>query len=65
MFIRFLQFYWLKQSIHFSVNFVHGVFYIAIFSNMAQRQKACYRVACYVIVNNVTAATLESNTKTR
>ena len=33
------------------MNFVHGVFYIAIFSNMAQRQRARYRVARYVIVN--------------
>ena len=45
------------------MNFVHGVFYIAIFSNMAQRQRARYRVARYVIVNNVTTATLESKTK--
>ena len=63
MFIRFLQFYWLKQLIHICMNFVHGVFYIAIFSNMAQRQRARYRVARYVIVNNVTTATLESKTK--
>ena len=33
------------------MNFVHGVFYIAIFSNMTQRQRARYRVARYVIVN--------------
>ena len=33
------------------MNFVHGVFYIAIFSNMAQRQRASYRVARYIIVN--------------
>ena len=59
----FLQFYWLKQSIHISMNFVHVIFYIAIFSNMAQRQRARYRVARYVIVNNVTTATLESKTK--
>ena len=26
------------------MNFVHGVFYIAIFCNMAQRQRARYRV---------------------
>ena len=57
----FLQFYWLKQLIH--MNFVHGVFNIAIFSKMAQRQRARYRVARYVIVNNVTTATLESMTK--
>ena len=30
------------------MNFVHGVFYIAIFSNTAQRQRARYRVARYV-----------------
>ena len=40
------------------MNFVHGVFYIVIFSNMAQRQRARYSVACYV-----TTATLESKTK--
>ena len=43
------------------MNFVHGVFYIAIFSNMAQRAR--YRAARYVTVNNVTTATLESKTK--
>ena len=41
------------------MNFVNGVFYIAIFSNMAQRQSVRYRVARYVIVNNVTTATLK------
>ena len=41
------------------MNFVHEVFYVAIFSNMAQRLRARYRVARYVIVNNVTTATLE------
>ena len=45
------------------MNFVHGVFYKAIFSNMAKRQRARYRVARYVIVNNVTTATLESKMK--
>ena len=46
------------------MNFVHGVFYIAIFSNMLQRERARYRVARYVIVNNVTTATqVESKTK--
>ena len=45
------------------MNFVHGVFYIAIFSNMVQRQRARYRVARYVIVYNVTTAALESKTK--
>ena len=30
---------------------------------MTQRQRARYRVACYVIVNNITTATLESNIK--
>ena len=43
------------------MNFVHGVFYIAICSNMAQRQRARYRVARYVIVNNVTTATLDKD----
>ena len=45
------------------MNFVHGVFYIAIFINMAQRQRTRYRVARYVIVNNVATTTLESKTK--
>ena len=58
----FLQFFWLKQLIHIYMNFVHGVVYIVIFSNMVQHQRACYRVARYVIVNNVTTATLESRT---
>ena len=35
MFIRFTAILWLKQWIHISMNFVHGVFYIAIFSNIA------------------------------
>ena len=33
------------------------------FNNMAQRQRARYSVARFVIVNNVTTATLESKTK--
>ena len=37
--------------------------HIAIFSNMAQRQRARYRVAHYVIVNSVTTAMFESKTK--
>ena len=45
------------------MNFVHEVFYIATFCNMTQRQRARYRIARYVIVNNVTTATLESKTK--
>ena len=45
------------------MNLVHGVFYIAIFRNMAQHQRARYRVARYIIVNNVTTATIESKTK--
>ena len=45
------------------MNFFHEVFYIAIFNNMVHRQRARYRVARYVIVNNVAAATLESKTK--
>ena len=45
------------------MNFVHGVFYIAISSNMTQRQRARYRVARYVIINNVTTATLEPKSK--
>ena len=47
------------------MNFVHRVFYIAIFSNMVQRQRARYRVTRYVIVNNVTTARLESKTKSK
>ena len=42
---------------------MHGVFYLAIFSNMTQRQRARCRVARYVIVNNITTATLESKMK--
>ena len=61
MFIRFPAILLVKTMD--SMNFVHGVFYIAIFSNMAQRQRVRYRVARYVIVNNVTTATLESKTK--
>ena len=45
------------------MNFVNGEFYIAIFGNMAQRQRIHYRVARYVIVNNITTATLESKPK--
>ena len=45
------------------MNFLHGIFYIAIFSNMAQRQRARYRVALYVIVNNATTAMLEERMK--
>ena len=46
------------------MNFVHRIFYIAIFCNMAQCQRAHYRVACYVVVN-VTTAMLESKDKER
>ena len=63
MFILFPAILLVKQLIHISMNFVNGVLYIAIFSNMVQRQRARYRVARYIIVNNVTAATLESKTK--
>ena len=37
---------------------MHRVFYVAVFSNMTQCQRALYRVALYVIVNNVTTAML-------
>ena len=57
MFIRFPAILLVKSTDSW---IVHGVFYIAIFSNMTQRQRARYRVARYVIVNNVTTATLES-----
>ena len=63
MFIRFPAILLVKQLIYISMNFVHGAFYIAIFSNKAQRQRARYRVARYVIINNVTTATLKSKTK--
>ena len=63
MFIRFPAILLVKTTDSYLQEFVHGVFYIPIFSNMAQRQKARYRVARYVIVNNVTTATLESKTK--
>ena len=63
MFIRFPANLLVKTIDHTSMNFVHGVFYVAIFSNMAQRQRARYRVARYVTISNVTTATLESKTK--
>ena len=34
------------------MNFGYGEFYIANFSSMAQRQRACFRVERYVIVNS-------------
>ena len=49
----------LVKAIFISPRIVHSVFYTAIFSNMTQRQRTRYRVARYVIVNNVTTATLE------
>ena len=42
------------------MNFVHGVFYIAIFSNMAQRQEHATELRHY---KQVTTATLELKTK--
>ena len=42
---------------------VYWAFYIAIFSNMTERQRARYRIARYVIVNNVTLVALESKIK--
>ena len=50
MFIRFPAILLVKTIDSYHMNFVHGLFYIAIFSNMAQRQRARYRVARYVIV---------------
>ena len=45
------------------MNFVHGVFYITIFSNMAQRQRARYRDLRYVIVNNVATTSVSNSFK--
>ena len=58
MFIRFPAILMVKTTDSYLHEFCARVFYIAIFSNMAQRQRARYRVARYVIVNNVTTATL-------
>ena len=63
MFIRFPAILLVKTIDSYLHEFCARVFYIAIFSNMAQRQRARYRVARYGIVNNVTTATLESKTK--
>ena len=63
MFIRFPAILLVKTIDSYLHEFCAGVFYIAIFSNMAQRQRARYKIAFYGIVNNVTTATLESKTK--
>ena len=63
MLIHFPAILLVKTTDSYLHEFCARVFYIAIFSNMAQRQRARYRVARYVIVNNVTTATLESKTK--
>ena len=55
MFIRFLAILLVKTI----DSYLHE-FYLTIFSNMTQRQRARYRVTRYIIVNNITAATLES-----
>ena len=41
----------------------HGAFYIAIFSSTMQRQRACDKIALYIIVNNVTSVAFESKIK--
>ena len=64
MFIRFPAILLVKTIDSYLHEYcARGIFYIAIFNNMAQRQRARYRVARYVIVNNVTTASLESKTK--
>ena len=63
MFIRFPAILLVKTIDSYLHEFCAQVFYIAIFSNMAQGQRARYIVARYVIANNVTTATLESKTK--
>ena len=67
MFIRFPAILLVKTMDSYHHEFcARGILhsdYIAIFSNMAQRQRARYRVARYVIVNNVTTTTLKSKTK--
>ena len=60
--LKWIWWWWWKQLIRIFMN-LHGVIYIAIFSNMVQPQRAHYRVTLYIIVNNVTTATLESKTK--
>ena len=42
---------------------VHWALYRAILSNMTLRQRACYRIAHYVIVNNVKLVAFESKMK--
>ena len=51
MFIRFLAILFVKTMDSYLMNFVHGVFYIAIFSNMVLYQRARYRIVRFVIVN--------------
>ena len=62
MFIRSPASIWVKQLIHISMNCARG-FLHNDFSNMTQSQRARYRVARNVIVNDVTTATLESKMK--
>ena len=63
MFIRFPVILLVKTMDSYLHEFsARGILHID-FSNMAQRQRTRCRVARYVIVNNVTTATLESKTK--
>ena len=63
MFIRFPAILLVKTIDSYLHEFCARGILQAIFSNMAQRQKTCYRVARYVIVNNATTAMLESKSK--
>ena len=63
MFIRFPTILLVRTTDSYLHEFCAWGIYIAIFSNMVQHQRARYRVVRYVIVNNVTTATLESKTK--
>ena len=63
MFIRFPAILLVKTIDSYLHEFCSRGILHSDFHNMAQRQRARYRVARYVIVNNVTTATPESKTK--
>ena len=63
MFIRFPAIPLVKTMDSYLHEFCARGILLAIFSNMAHRPIARYRVVRYIIVNIVTTATLESKTK--
>ena len=63
MFIRFPAILLVKTIESYLHEFCARGILHSDFSNMAQRQRARYRVARYVFVNTVTTTTLESKTK--